>query len=105
LLVYLVSRSKRPRRIAGPFYSAKPSDLTSILRAKVCSALCTVHLARGIECLTAAVTNYPDEAKELSEEGVDLVFNLYSEAGSGFAAHACKTFADKMGALRRPPTS
>lgn len=61
--------------------------------------------ARGIECLTAAVAKYPDEAKELSEEGVDLVFNLYSEAGSGFAAHACKTFADKMDALRTAETS
>jgi predicted Kef-type K+ transport protein len=61
--------------------------------------------ARGIECLTAAVAKYPDDAKELSEEGVDLVFNLYSEAGSGFAAHACEIFAERMDALRPAGTS
>ena len=56
--------------------------------------------AREIGCIIAAVAKYNDEAEELRDAGVDLVFNLYSEAGSGFAAHVCDVFSDQMGDLR-----
>jgi Trk K+ transport system NAD-binding subunit len=34
----------------------------------------------------AAVARYPDEVRALKSAGADLVFNIYSEAGSGFAS-------------------
>ena len=42
----------------------------------------------------AAVAHYEDELKELHELGVDSVFNLYEEAGIGFAEHVCEVMAD-----------
>lgn len=35
----------------------------------------------------AAISRYNDEMKELTDAGVDVVFNLYEEAGFGFANH------------------
>jgi len=35
----------------------------------------------------AAISRYDDEMKELLDAGVDVVFNLYEEAGFGFADH------------------
>lgn len=36
----------------------------------------------------AAISRYEDEMRELQEAGVRTVFNLYEEAGAGFAEHA-----------------
>lgn len=38
----------------------------------------------------AAIAEYPDQIKTLLENGVDAAFNIYNEAGSGFASHVCK---------------
>ncbi|HHF3020042.1 TPA: cation:proton antiporter [Vibrio diabolicus] len=38
----------------------------------------------------AAIAEYPDQLEGLLESGVDAAFNIYSEAGSGFARHVCK---------------
>lgn len=38
----------------------------------------------------AALSRYDDEMLELQEAGVDVVFNLYEEAGFGFADHTYK---------------
>nr|WP_086940814.1 cation:proton antiporter family protein [Thaumasiovibrio occultus] len=35
----------------------------------------------------AAIAKYPDEAQELLEMGADAAFNIYREAGAGFARH------------------
>ncbi len=35
----------------------------------------------------AAISRYDDEMKELKDAGVQVVFNLYEEAGFGFANH------------------
>ncbi|USD59877.1 cation:proton antiporter [Vibrio sp. SCSIO 43140] len=37
----------------------------------------------------AAIAAYPDQLAELEEMGVNAAFNIYSEAGSGFARHVC----------------
>jgi len=37
----------------------------------------------------AAVARFDDELKDLEHLGVDSVFNLYEEAGIGFAEHVC----------------
>ena len=38
----------------------------------------------------AAVAKYPDEIQALRAVGVHAAFNLYAEAGGGFAEHVCK---------------
>jgi glutathione-regulated potassium-efflux system ancillary protein KefC len=51
----------------------------------------TVKLARdcGFTNKLAVVSRYPDEQKELESLGC-IVFNLYAEAGYGFAEHVNK---------------
>ena len=39
----------------------------------------------GYEGKTSALAKYDDDRQLLLEEGVDVVFNLYAEAGAGFA--------------------
>lgn len=48
-----------------------------------------VELLHDIHCdiKVAAISRYDDEMLELKEAGVDVVFNLYEEAGFGFADH------------------
>jgi hypothetical protein len=43
----------------------------------------------------AALSRYDDEMLELQEAGVDVVFNLYEEAGFGFADHTYKQIFGK----------
>ncbi|MCL9773290.1 cation:proton antiporter family protein [Vibrio methylphosphonaticus] len=38
----------------------------------------------------AAIAAYPDQLEELEAKGVNAAFNIYSEAGSGFARHVCE---------------
>ncbi len=38
----------------------------------------------------AAIAKYPDEVRALQEAGVDRAYNLYAEAGAGFAEDVCK---------------
>ena len=35
----------------------------------------------------AATARYPDDVEPLQEAGANAVFNIYGEAGAGFAAH------------------
>ncbi len=45
--------------------------------------------ARGFKGTVAALVVFDDQAEELREAGVDLVFSAHSEAGAGFADHVC----------------
>ena len=38
----------------------------------------------------AATSKFPDEAETLKQHGVDIVFNIYTEAGTGFATHVSR---------------
>ncbi|ELN6932985.1 cation:proton antiporter [Vibrio navarrensis] len=38
----------------------------------------------------AAIAEYSDQLQVLEESGVDAAFNIYNEAGSGFARHVCQ---------------
>ena len=38
----------------------------------------------------SATAKFEDEIDELKEAGVHAVFNLYAEAGYGFAEHVCE---------------
>ncbi len=44
----------------------------------------------GYKGLIAAAVKHDDYIKPLKEAGVHYVFNLYAEAGSGFASHVCE---------------
>lgn len=48
-----------------------------------------IEILNEIQCSikVAAIGRYDDELKELTHAGVDVVFNLYEEAGFGFANH------------------
>lgn len=41
----------------------------------------------GFKGSIAAIASHEDQAQELKDMGVDVVFNIYSEAGTGFAEH------------------
>jgi len=43
----------------------------------------------------AATAKFDDEVEALKEAGVQAVFNLYAEAGYGFAEHVCQRLDDK----------
>lgn len=48
------------------------------------------HLLKvGFDGTIAAIAKYPDDEPALRQAGVHLVFNLYAEAGAGFARHVC----------------
>lgn len=51
---------------------------------------------RGFHGPVAAIAKYADSVEELRKAGTDLVFNLYAEAGSGFANHV----RDRIRSLR-----
>jgi hypothetical protein len=46
--------------------------------------------SRNYKGQIAAIAEYPDQLESLLETGVDAAFNIYSEAGSGFARHVCE---------------
>ena len=46
----------------------------------------------GFEGVVAATAQFDDEAKQLRSLGVDSAFNLYNEAGAGFARHVANVF-------------
>lgn len=54
-------------------------------RANLVAASEMPRLKKGAELLITATAKYDDHAKELLENGVDAAFNLYAEAGQGYA--------------------
>jgi glutathione-regulated potassium-efflux system ancillary protein KefC len=49
------------------------------------------ELARiGYQGQIAAIARFPDEIAELEQAGVQAAFNVFAEAGAGFADHTCK---------------
>ena len=55
------------------------------------------NLARhcGFKGRISATSIYPDEEKVLIENGVDAVFNIYTEAGAGLAQHVQAVFKER----------
>ena len=49
-------------------------------------------------CRVAATARFPDEVEVLRNAGASSVYNLYAEAGSGFAAHVVAQTTSKEGA-------
>jgi len=46
--------------------------------------------------MIAALSRYDDEMEELKQAGVQVVFNLYAEAGAGYAEHIYKIFNQSL---------
>lgn len=46
---------------------------------------------RGYQGKIAAIAEYSDQVEEFLDLGADAAFNIYREAGSGFATHVCDT--------------
>ena len=42
----------------------------------------------------AATARYPDEEAQLRDAGATAVFNIYAEAGTGFAGHVATTHCE-----------
>jgi predicted Kef-type K+ transport protein len=52
------------------------------------------HLkSEGFDGVIGAIAKFRDDEPALDNAGVDMVFNLYAEAGAGFAQHVCTGFA------------
>ena len=49
----------------------------------------------GYQGVVAAIAKFDDEMKQLLSVGVHTAFDLYSEAGAGFADHVCNVFQQK----------
>ena len=47
---------------------------------------------KGHDTMIAALSRYDDEMEELKQAGVQVVFNLYAEAGTGYAEHIFQIF-------------
>lgn len=56
----------------------------------------------GFEGVVAATGKFDDEVKELRGLGLDTAFNLYNEAGAGFADHVFHVFAQQRPDLANP---
>lgn len=52
-------------------------------------------LRSGYNGIIAAVARYDDEVEELKKLGVHAAYNIYSEAGAGFADHTCEVLEHK----------
>ncbi|MCG6859817.1 MAG: cation:proton antiporter, partial [Chromatiaceae bacterium] len=56
------------------------------------------HLVKeGFDGLIGAIVRFPDDEHVLVQAGVHMVFDLYAEAGSGFAQHVCSLAQDRAG--------
>lgn len=80
-----------------------PQDADFWARVEVTHTICMVLLAlpqvnsnidvlhqlkaAGFPGSVAATARYPDDAETLRQVGIDTVFNIYTEAGAGFATH------------------
>ena len=50
--------------------------------------------ASHFEGKVAAIARFADEVEALKQAGVDVAFNMYAEAGSGFAGHVRSNLED-----------
>lgn len=68
-------------------------ELVMITVPKVQAAIAVVAQLRGAgyDGPIACTARFPDEEAALHAAGANTVFNIYNEAGAGFAAHAAGT--------------
>ena len=64
--------------------------MLALPRASTSLAVVQELKATGFQGQLAATARFPDEAGALGEAGAGTVFDIYSEAGAGFAAHVAQ---------------
>ena len=71
-------------------------DLVMLALPKLTANLDAPEQLREIGCKggIAATARYSDEEAQLREAGATAVFNIYAEAGTGFAGHVVATHSD-----------
>lgn len=74
-------------------------DLVLLAMPNIQENLTAVHQLQdvGYRGKVAAIAKYPDELEALRHAGVHAAFNLYAEAGAGFAEHVCTQLAPQGG--------
>jgi predicted Kef-type K+ transport protein len=56
------------------------------------------HLVKeGFDGVIGAIAEFPDDEPVLERAGVHMVFDLYAEAGAGFAQHVCTGVGGRLG--------
>jgi len=75
--------------------AAHTLELVLLIVPKVNIALAVLDKLRetGFDGQVAAAAKFQDEIDMLKAAGADIVFNMYTEAGSGFAAHVSEELA------------
>jgi hypothetical protein len=77
------ARVVRPTREAHLVLLAMPKHQANLAAAR--------HLGEvGFPGRITAIAEFDDQVEELREAGAHAAFNVYNEAGLGFAAHACE---------------
>ena len=52
--------------------------------------------ARGLGCMIGATAKFDDEVTELLDNGVDVAFNYYAEAGFGFGEQVSAVLGERI---------
>ena len=73
-------------------------DLVMIALPRIKTTLAVLERVKqaSLACRIAATARFPDEEEELKNAGVHAVFNVYTEAGAGFAAHVSSEIPDLL---------
>ncbi|MEM7660842.1 MAG: cation:proton antiporter [Pseudomonadota bacterium] len=68
-------------------------DLVMLALPTLATNISIVHrlIEAGFKGEIAAIAKFPDEIEALEQAGVTTVFNIYAEAGAGFAGHVLDT--------------
>lgn len=82
---------------------AHPFELVVLAMPKHTVNLNAVETLRRLDYqgVVAATAKFDDEVRELRERGIDTAFNLYTEAGTGFAHHVSRVFHQQRPDLDR----
>ncbi len=69
--------------------AAHTLELVLLAMPRVSTNLAIVRQLKSADnkCRIAAIAKFPDEVEALKEAGATTVFNIYTEAGAGFAGH------------------
>ena len=86
---------------SGFWENLEPGDVKTVLLTMSNYSANKIAATRlkhsNFQGIISAVARFDDEKEELQKLGVDSVFNLYEEAGIGFAEHVSEVLEEKKG--------
>ena len=78
----------------------KPGKIRLVLLTlpQLSANLDVIHrlVASPYDGVITAVARYPDEVEVLEQAGVHEAFDIFAEAGAGFASHVAERFAEQL---------